>query len=142
MKKSRVIAIALLVAAVATIGLCWRPLMELALYKQIVLRYPDGAFELAKEGRWRWQSSWKCMTGPSWRRTANGDVFHTTWGPLGQSEIGNVTTRWNSKGTVTKQWMDSVWPIAGGGTRRGSIKKLEAPWWPHPPFIDLSEFEE
>ncbi len=118
--KRRVIAIAVVLAAVGVVWQCetlWRPVM----LKKVLDTSEPGIIEL--KWVWRWGGQ---RYGHFW-------VWHD----------GNVafidyprrfTVSWDSDGEVKTQ--------SRAGARGEPEGRTSPPWWPHPPLVDLREFEE
>ena len=151
--KRRVIAIAVVLAAV---GIAYRVLLyeephvaelessrpsleEPAMVKRVVSRYGDEATELY----WEWSRGEKQgqRTGPCWRLWASESIEYEEY-ENGKIKHDSITSRWNSDGKIVWQ---ARGPVSLLALPYGSPKpetRTSPPWWPHPPLIDLREFEE
>ncbi len=124
--KRRVIAIAVVLAAV---GVAWFALWrnEGPMWRAVMLEREVTSSDLYWV--WRWGKYRGTPQGSSWRLQENGIVIHFEFA-YGDYKPGSVFTYWENWEIFAQTRHDS-------GEQRNSL-----PWWPHPPLIDLREFEE
>ncbi len=124
--KRRVIAIAVVLAVVGVA--CWTNWESVA-FKRVLIHHHQ-ATELARVWRLggvRHGPRWTLYHEPS---GSAGVVFYEEY-ENGKSLAGSITTIWGPDGRISSQ------NVIGDNRSRTS-----PPWWPHPPLIDLREFEE
>ena len=83
-------------------------------------------------GVWRWGGlghgpRWTLYHEPSERA---GVIVHEKY-ENGKSLAGSIMTMWGPDGRISSQHMNGDHSV-----------RTSPPWWPHPPLIDLREFEE
>ncbi len=129
--KRRVIAIAVVLAAVGLVGMNWEPLWRAVMLERVI-RHDGDDYTFVEHHR-RWGKHQGQQHGPNWEIQRDGVVGHFEF-ENGDIREGSVVTAWGSGGRVFEQFR---WP-----ERRAEDRRTSPPWWPHPPLIDLREFEE
>ncbi len=133
MTRRRIIAGVILLAAVAVAVPFGPGVWRQAKLRRVVERYPGGG-ALIKHV-WRFGDHQGQAEGFVWRRYPAGNV--DCWEHKdGQMAPGSFFTQWSASGEVYKQLRHPRFEGDPPGFRDSP------PWWPHPPLIDLSEFEE
>ena len=137
--KRRVITIAVVLAAVVVAWLAlWMnegPLWRAVMLKRVI-DTEDSSRVVLKYVR-RWDKPSANVEGPCW--VLYKDTGAIMYGNMedGKLKLGSVATLWDaSPGRVMAQSRRLSLSIGDIETRRSP------PWWPHPPLIDLREFEE
>ncbi len=126
--KRRVIAIVVVLAAVGVVWQ-WEPVWRAVMMKKVTQSLGLYSMEL----KWvpRWGEDQEPQDGPRWWLHAHGTIQYVEY-ENGAVKRGSVTTRWDSDGKIREQfrWIEP------------RDLRTSPPWWPHPPLIDLREFEE
>ena len=135
MKRKRVmLAAVLLVAVVGVVWLTlWRhegPLWWAVMLERIV---HSSHGETTLYSVCRWGEHRGEAYGPQWIRHSDGRTTYFVW-ESGEVKSGSISTQWNPDGRVYRQLDESPYPVFE--------ERLSPPWWPHPPLIDVSEFEK
>ena len=126
--KRRVTAIAVVLAAVALVATNWRSLWQVVKYER-TLHASESTVTVWYKARWG-----------SPAHTLRWDLLKD-YGTIqcteqrGEEWTDEIETTWNNEGQVIRQ-------IRGVSYASGGPFRNSPPWWPHPPLIDLKEFEE
>ncbi len=126
--KRRVIAIAVVLAAVGVVGMNWETLWQALKYER-TLYASESTVTVWYEARWG-----KPAHTLRWDFLKDYGTIQCTE-QRGEEWTDEIETTWNNEGQVIRQRRGVSY--ASGGPSRDS-----PPWWPHPPLIDLREFEE
>ena len=88
--------------------------------------------------RWNDPPGFAKADGPVWYRSVDKKISYSVL-EHDQGARGSVTTKWDANGKVIRQHRRPLKSTAGGPRVE---TRTSPPWWPHPPPIDLKEFEE
>ena len=124
--KRRVIAIAVVVAAVTVVGMSWEPLYPVVMLKKVLDTSEPNLIKL--KWVWRWGENRGRGHGPNWELYTLDRIVSCIEADGGSSHL-LMRTDWGSDGQIFHQFTDLE-------------HRTSPPWSPHSPLIDLSEFEE
>ena len=134
--KSRVIAIAVVVAIAVLCVPLW--MNEGPLWRAVMLKRvwdtSDADRNIVLMCVWRWGKNRGVRHGPWWQLYPSGQIDHYVFENDNQKP-GSVHTRWGSDGEI-------IYQLPAWTKGRAQEYRYSPPWWPHPPLIDLREFEE
>ena len=128
--KRRVIAIAVVLAAVGVVLNC-EPIWRAVMWEKVLeVEEQGGIVYLYHAPRSHAPTGWRQSDGHVWKKLPSGVIAHFEL-DHGQLARGGFTTYWRTDGCVNHQYANGVQSYL-----------IFPPWWPHPPLIDLREFEE